>query len=483
MPANHLIRSRHGSVYYFRRRIPSDLQVCFSQSTVIQSLQTSDRRTAIIRARARAAITDAIFQQLRALPPSDRMKIRPLTIKAQLSEHGVQQIEVDAEPHEIDAVERLIQALRQPTMPPQANSLPAIRQSQPAAPGKTISETYEDYKAEKIAGNSWTDGENTSRNDHWPHIRELIHLIGDIPINTVTADDVEEFQGDVLTSPTGGAPRNRQKRLTRAGALFRWAKEKRRIPDNFSELFRYPGKIDENPYNKFDLDDLKALFESDDYRFCTFGTQSEFWLPILGLFTGARLNELCQLTVSDIGTHDGIDTISILDTDFNKKLTKRLKNTASRRIIPVHSKLIELGFLSYAKSVGQGRIFPELPENPARKGDFTKEPSRKFTAYRRKHGIGSDIAEKDGVTSGRSNKTFHSFRSTLISAMRLRDVPKDRRTRLAGHEYSDTQDRHYTGGDVLTMFAFESLKADIEKVQFDVNFYPPKQIRALIHRK
>ncbi|WP_345793047.1 site-specific integrase [Thauera sp. JM12B12] len=479
MTSNHLARSRHGSVFFFRRRIPRDLQDCFSQSTVIQSLRTTDRRTAIIRARARAALTDALFQLLRALSPSQRMKIRPLTIRAQLSDWGAHHIDVEAEPHELDAVTRIIEVLRQPATTVQTIVPQAFQPSQAVIPGKSISETYEDYKAEKISGNSWADGENTSRNDHWPHIRAFINLVGDIPINAVTADDVEEFQGEVLTSTTGGAPRNREKRLTRAGALFRWAKGKRRIPDDFSELFRYPGKIDENPYHRFQLDDLKALFESDEYRYGTFGTQSEFWLPLLGLFTGARLNELCQLTVSDIGTHDGIETISILDNDFNK----RLKNTASRRIIPIHSKLIELGFLSYAGAVGQGRLFPELPENPARTGDFTKEPSRRFTAYRRKCGIGSDLTEKDGAPSGRSNKTFHSFRSTLISAMRLKDVPKDRRTRLAGHEYSDTQDRHYTGGDVLTMFAFESLKADIEKVQFDVNFYPPKQIRALIHRK
>src|SRR5690606_15999468 len=107
----------------------------------------------------------------------------------------------------------------------------------------------------------------------------------------------------------------------------------------------------------------------------------------------------------------GIDTISILDDDFNK----RLKNNSSRRIIPIHSKLIQLGFLSYAQQIKKGRLFPELPENPARTGDFTKEPSRRFTAYRRKAGVGSDITTSDAVTVQRSNKTFHSFRSTLIS--------------------------------------------------------------------
>ncbi len=66
--------------------------------------------------------------------------------------------------------------------------------------------------------------------------------------------------------------------------------------------------------------------------------------------------------------------------------------------------------------------------------------------------------------------------------MRLLDVPKDRRTRLAGHEYDDTQDRNYTGGDVLTMFSFKTLKADIESVSFDIQFHPYKRSVARIRR-
>lgn len=115
-------------------------------------------------------------------------------------------------------------------------------------------------------------------------------------------------------------------------------------------------------------------------------------------------------------------------------------------------------------SIPAERIFHELPDNPARPGDYGKEPSRKFTKYRRERGV--------GAASERSNKTFHSFRSTLIDALRKAEVPKDRRTRLAGHEYEDTQDRNYDGGDVLTMFDYSTLKADIERVRFDIDFTP-----------
>ena len=38
---------------------------------------------------------------------------------------------------------------------------------------------------------------------------------------------------------------------------------------------------------------------------------AEFWLPLLGLFTGARLGELCQLDVADVAERDGTTVLLI----------------------------------------------------------------------------------------------------------------------------------------------------------------------------
>lgn len=66
----------------------------------------------------------------------------------------------------------------------------------------------------------------------------------------------------------------------------------------------------------------------------------------LGLFTGARLNELCQLRAHDV-IQDvyGVDLISINANGFNKSL----KNAQSAREIPICSKLIEIGFLDFVE--------------------------------------------------------------------------------------------------------------------------------------
>lgn len=487
MARDFLTTSRHGTTFYFRRRVPDDLRLIVGKPYLVKSLRTGHRREAIILARAYAAQTDIAFTQLRTMPdkkltaqelldnfaklPDCRERIRRAGMQLRLEEadrekerlerevvEGLHQQQEQQKRHDRD----LDIAIRVAAVAQSAGTAPAL----PQKSGKSIGETWSDYKAEKIAlgkqqdvKGGWKDGEDTARYDHWPHVREFINLIGDKLISEVTADDVECFKQHVLNSPDGGKARNREKRLQRAGGLFRWAKGKRQIADDFDDLFRYPGKIAENHYRKFEPLDLVALFESDEYRKHRFKTPSEYWLPLIALFSGARLNELCQLVTTDIGTHDGIATISILDEGF-----KRLKTEASRRIVPIHSNLIELGFIDYVGKITMGRIFPELPEDSARPGNFAPKASELFTAYRRKCAVG-EVEE-------RSNKTFHSFRTTLIGALRTANVPKDRRTRLAGHEYDDTQDRNYDGGDVLTMFDFATLKADIELVRYDVAFTP-----------
>lgn len=475
MAREYLKSSRHRTVFYFRRRVPDDLLPCIGKRYLVKSLDTSKRREAIIRARILAAQTDHLFFYLRNMPPNehdaDGLKIN-FTLFCDFDELGRKRAKAsDVMPgEEVAAAEGVarLQSLFD------GAPMPALFQASGAAhsapPGKTISQAWEAYKAEKITTNTWKDGEGTAKYDHWPHIRDLIKIVGDKPLNYVTAEDVERFQNYILSDKPDESARNKDKRLSRAGALFRWAKKKRTygVTDDLSDLFSYPGDIPKNTYMKFDLADLAALFESEEYREHRFKTPSEYWIPLLALFTGARLNELCQLTINDVGAHDGVKTISILDDEY-----KRLKNGASRRIVPIHSKLVELGFLDYVATVKKGRVFPELPQKAHKQNDFSKEPSRKFTDYRRRMGVGGDrLNPETGKWEGNNRKAFHSFRSTLISALRKAEVPKDRRTRLAGHEFGDTQDREYDGGDALTMFDFRTLKSDIEKAVYEVAFTP-----------
>lgn len=169
-----------------------------------------------------------------------------------------------------------------------------------------------------------------------------------------------------------------------------------------------------------------------------------YWLPLLGLYHGARLEELAQLYATDVREVDGIWCLDINDAD-----AKKLKNEQSRRLVPVHPKLLSLGFLEHARAGAtnkDGRVFPDLKAGGAdnKKGyDFT----RKFGNYRK----GIKVYEKW--------LDFHSLRHTFISKLADKSVSDITIATIAGHE-GVTQTAHYARAkkpSISTRFAAISL--------------------------
>lgn len=111
MAAKFLIKSRHGTIYYFRRRVPEAAQHAIGRRILVQSLQTSDRRVAVLRGRALAAQTDSIFQRIamssKSAPPDDFTF--NFEMKLDFNELGLpSSLYVKAEPEEQDAVNSAI---------------------------------------------------------------------------------------------------------------------------------------------------------------------------------------------------------------------------------------------------------------------------------------------------------------------------------------------------------------------------------------
>lgn len=146
---------------------------------------------------------------------------------------------------------------------------------------------------------------------------------------------------------------------------------------------------------------LAALFESKPYTTGTFRRASDFWVPLLGLFTGAREAELCQLNADDVRI-DAMTGLWLLD--INSDENKRLKTEASEREVPLHPILVRLGFLDFVESIRinrETRLFKDEQRN--KRGEFSGF-SKRFNRF--KEGL--------GIKSDRSRKLdFHSFRHTL----------------------------------------------------------------------
>src|ERR1700730_15302097 len=109
MAANFLQRSRHGSVFYFRRRVPDDLRILTGQTQLFRSLHTSDRREAALRARVVAVDSDHLFMKLRNMATKQKLFRTDFKLKFDLDEFGKPSgIEIDAEPHESEAVKGVV---------------------------------------------------------------------------------------------------------------------------------------------------------------------------------------------------------------------------------------------------------------------------------------------------------------------------------------------------------------------------------------
>lgn len=75
-----------------------------------------------------------------------------------------------------------------------------------------------------------------------------------------------------------------------------------------------------------------------------------FWSLMLGIYTGARAEELAQLRLRDIKKsiieEESIYYIHFCITDYKNQ---SIKNLSSSRITPLHNNLIEIGFLNYVQ--------------------------------------------------------------------------------------------------------------------------------------
>lgn len=191
----------------------------------------------------------------------------------------------------------------------------------------------------------------------------------------------------------------------------------------------------------YTTEELQAIFPGKDYG-VDFGKtltgvdpHSKFWFPLLGAFTGARLEELGQLTIHDVKTcpDTGIIYLAIKDTGVAADgKTKRTKNKNSVRPIPVHSTLLNIGFMDYhqyrkSDPTNKG-LFPLNRDSTGRMAKgvsnwfsrVEKRKDRTILGYLEKRGIKSKGQDEDGV---RFTKSFHSFRHSVVDNLRGKKLP------------------------------------------------------------
>lgn len=156
-----------------------------------------------------------------------------------------------------------------------------------------------------------------------------------------------------------------------------------------------------------------------------------YWLPHVMMYSGARPGEIAQLLVDDVRQVHGVWVMHVTDEGDEEK---SLKTKGSFRVVPVHSKLVEMGFIEHVerqRKAGERRVFPEAERNA--RGHIANKFEKKFGTYLGKLGL------KDG-----RGLTLYSFRHGWADAMRRAGFMNEEFSFLMGHQSGDAgQTTHY----------------------------------------
>ncbi|WP_400085822.1 DUF6538 domain-containing protein [Yoonia sp. R78084] len=361
----------------------------------------------------------------------------------------------------------------------------------PEAP-RTVTQGASDAPLFSAAVKLWADEKSRGawspkvRNDYLSWTDLFVEIAGDRPVNTYRKDDARAFKSVLMKLPansrkkreTRGLPATVaaqkaeqlglepmgastvNKALSRVGTFWNWAEA--HFDDVTSNLMKglkiNTGVAPRDQRNAFSSSQLQRLFSSPLFtgcrseRFCSeagslmMTETAKFWLPLLGLFSGARLNELCQLATGDVKAAAGIPFLDITDEGDGQNV----KTSSGKRQIAVHSELIALGFLDFVakrRKQNEPRLFPELRQDAT--GYFSGEFSKFFSRY----------LERIGLKTAKTS--FHSFRHNFEDACRNGEVPPNIMDALQGHAERGMAGRYGDG-----RYRLDLLKNNIEKVTY-----------------
>jgi integrase len=249
--------------------------------------------------------------------------------------------------------------------------------------------------------------------------------------------------------------------LNKLCGVFNWALREQMIDRNPALGLKVPDPtLRRDKRLPFSSKQLRAIFSAPLYVGCQDDghgyakpghnrpRNARFWIPLVGLFGGLRLNEACQLDVADITTIDGIACFAVTAAASSERTDKRLKTASSERVVPIHPELLVLGFMAFVaqrKRAGEVKLFGEVGIGAS--GYRSATFSAWFTRFSGKAGV-------------RSDKTcYHSFRHVFRDALREARVDRDIALALGGWSRpggsggsTSASDAYGSGYRVATLF-------------------------------
>ena len=354
------------------------------------------------------------------------------------------------------------------------NDLPYL----PIAGGLLSSNAKTFFERKRIEGKKIKEIESDKR-----IVEEFIEIVGDIDFSTITKKEVshyidvqtklppnrkkspkyrdltiKEVMGLNLSQKEIQTPQNINKRITKLSVFGNWGVRQGLLITNPFSGMKFSVKKQPHTRQPFTADELRKIFKPETYLKWTIHFSHPYrkdrvsnhlpyyWIFLLGIFSGMRTNEMCQILLSQVKKEKGIWFIFIEDSEETK-----VKTENAIRKVPLHPQLIDLGFVDYVtaqKKSKRGRLFWELSED---RDGFASHVSRHYNQR---------FLPAVGVWK-KYTKVLYCTRHTFINKLYSEMVDENVIKVLIGHEKEFTM-KHY-GGDPFTP---ERLLEEISKVSY-----------------
>jgi integrase len=449
--------SMRGTKFYHRRRLPSDVQRLTGKAEVWRSLRTDSLKVALRRLPSIAARVEAEIEHVRLGGglPVDRTLIRPLADdraerRAMIQSALVLDAEAPSSPTLAKAYQRYID---DPTRSWSASTR----------------EAYETCRKLAIAV---IGGEVPIASICRAHCRDLLDVLRFLPSNAGKrfprlspreASDHARQRGGITTISAANA----NSLMSNMSSFLNWCVAEELLARNPARGLKLPDEVAKRDKRlPFSREQLRSIFNAPLYRGCRDGGRgyakpgserprnARYWVPLIGLFTGARLGEICQLDTADIRLIDGVACIVVSQRSLTGTTDKRLKTGASDRVIPMHPTLIECGLLNLAEEkrrAGEAKLFDDIETGAT--GSRSVTFSKWFTQFLRSCGAQERLT------------CYHSFRHVFRDELRVARIEHDLAMLLGG--WTSGPSRNGVSENYGSGHRVEALNEAICKLRFD----------------
>jgi integrase len=321
--------------------------------------------------------------------------------------------------------------------------------------------------AAKSAGSTMLDGELIDLwaaerkvspkgiDKHKAVVRWFYDRVGRLAVEDITVSHVIDFKNSMVRDGVTAA--NANTKLSCLRTLLQYAKLNHKRLDNPATGISILDKDAPRRRRKeWDVQHLHRLFASPVYasddRPKRGRGEAAYWMPLIALFSGARLEEIAQLRLADFrqetyyGDADEECSAWVMDitheepqAEGESDLGTSTKTAAGTRRVPIHPELLRLGLIRYVQDLrqaGDAKLFPKLTQN--KYGKVGAKWGEWWTTYRR------DVCGiiTDGVV-------FHSFRHTFKYFARHVSIEDALQREIMGHSPGDTADEYAPSGHGL----------------------------------